>query len=134
MAEQVTRRPYVREVPRTRWYFRQPRYMRYMAREVTCIFIMIYTVILIVGFGALARGPEAYQAFLAALRSPVSIVFHILALGFSVYHSATWFNLTPKALPVQFGESFLPGGVIAGFHYVLWVVLSVWVLWLAGAF
>ena len=57
-----------------------------------------------------------------------------LALAFAAYHSATWFNLTPKALPVQVGEEFVPGGVIAGVHYVAWAVLSLAVLWLAGAF
>ena len=134
MAEQVTRRPYVREVSRTKWFFRHPRYMRYMAREITCIYIAIYTVLLLVGLYRLSQGAEPYQAFLAALRGPASIVFHILALAFSVYHSATWFNLTPKALPVQMGESFVPDAVIAGAHYVAWVAVSIVVLALAGVF
>jgi fumarate reductase subunit C len=108
--------------------------MRYMAREVTCIFIAIYTVILIVGLARLVQGPEAYAAFLTALRSPTSVVFHIAALVFSLYHSFTWFNLAPKAMPVRVGESALPHGVIAGAHYILWVVLTLVILWLAGVF
>jgi fumarate reductase subunit C len=134
MAEQIGRRPFVREVSRTRWFLRHPRYMRYMAREVTCIFIAIYTVILIVGLARLAQGPGAYQAFLDALRSPASIVFHVAALVFSLYHSFTWFNLAPKAMPVHVGEKALPHGAIAGAHYVIWAVLTVVVLWLAGVF
>lgn len=134
MAEQVTRRPFVREVPRTRWYLRHPRYMRYMAREVTCIFIAIYTVILIVGIARLAEGQAAYEGFLQALRTPGSIAFHIAALVFSIYHSFTWFNLAPKAMPVRVGGRALPHEVIAGAHYVGWVILTLVVLWLAGVF
>jgi fumarate reductase subunit C len=108
--------------------------MRYMAREITCIFIAIYTVILIVGLARLTQGPEAYQGFLAALRSPVSIAFHFAALLFSLYHSFTWFNLAPKAMPVRAGERVLPHGLIAGAHYLLWLLVTIIVLWLAGVF
>ena len=134
MAEEITRRPFTREVPRTRWFFRHPRYMRYMAREVTCIFIAIYSAILVVGCVRLAQGKEAYDAFLAALASPVSVAFHVLALGFAIYHSVTWFNLAPKALPVQLGDTTVAPAAIAGAHYVVWVVLSLIVLAAAGAF
>ncbi len=134
MAEQVTRKPYVREVPRLRWFFRHPRYLRYMAREVTCLFIGAYTLLLLVGVKRLAEGEAAYEAFLAALASPASVVFHAAALAFSVYHSVTWFNVTPKALPLQVGERFVPGGVIAGLHYAVWAALSLAILVLAGFF
>jgi fumarate reductase subunit C len=82
----------------------------------------------------LAEGPAAWEGFLAALRSPASIAFHVLALVFSVYNTVTWFNVTPKALPVQIGEEFLPGAVVTGVHYAGWAALSVAVLLLAGAF
>ncbi len=134
MAEQVTRKPYLREVPRLRWFFRHPRYLRYMAREVTCLFIGAYTLLLLVGVKRLAEGEAAYEAFLAALASPASVVFHAAALAFSVYHSVTWFNVTPKALPLQVGERFVPGGVIAGLHYAVWAALSLAILVLAGFF
>ncbi|OGA39440.1 MAG: hypothetical protein A3G24_16380 [Betaproteobacteria bacterium RIFCSPLOWO2_12_FULL_62_13] len=134
MAEEVRRKPFHREVPRLRWFFRHPRYLRYMAREVTCLFIGGYTLLMVVGLKSLSEGRAAYEAFLESLRSPGSIVFHVLALGFALYHSITWFNLTPKALPVQVGEEFVPAGVISGAHYGAWALLSLAVLVLAGAF
>ena len=134
MVEKMSRKPFVREVPRVSWFFDHPRYMRYMARELTCLFVGAYTLLLVVGFARLAQGQAAYELFIESLKSTPSIVFHVLALCFSVYHSATWFNLTPKALPVQIGEEFLPGWVIAGLHYAVWVVVSVAALSLAGAF
>jgi fumarate reductase subunit C len=129
----MSRRPYVREET-WRWVLRHPRYLRYMAREFSCLFIGAWTFLLIVGLKRLAEGPQAWEAFLAALRGPLSIAFHVVALAFAIYHSITWFNLTPKALPLQLGESFVPDRVVSGAHFVGWGVLSAAVLWLAGAF
>ena len=134
MAEHVSRKPYVREVPSFRWFLRQPRYIRYMAREFSCLFIGGYTLLLVVGLKSLSEGEAAYGEFLEWLRSPASIVFHAVALGFAAYHSVTWFNLTPKALPLQRGEEFVPDRVISGAHFAIWAVLSLAVLVLAGAF
>ena len=134
MGEEVNRKPYVREVPRFRWFFRHPRYLRYMAREFTCLFIGAYTLLVVAGLKSLSEGRAAYEAFLECLKNPASIVFHVLALGFAAYHSITWFNLTPKALPLQVGEEFVPDGVISGAHYAAWAVVSLAVLFLAGAF
>jgi fumarate reductase subunit C len=130
----MSRNPLVREVSPTAWFFRHPRYLRYMSREITCIFIGAYCVMLVVGLQRLAAGPAAWDGFLLALRSADSIVFHLLALAAAFYHAATWFNATQKAMPIQIGEDFVPGNVISGAHYVAWAVLSVAVLYLAGAF
>lgn len=130
----MSRQPLIREVPPTSWYFRHPRYLRYMAREVTSLFVGAYCVLLVFGLQALAAGQTRYEAFLAALQSPASIVFHILALVAAVYHAATWFNATQKAMPLQFGEELVPGNLISGAHYVAWAVLSIVILILAGVF
>ncbi|MDH3320628.1 MAG: fumarate reductase subunit C [Betaproteobacteria bacterium] len=129
----MSRKPYVREMT-WRWIFRHPRYVRYMAREFSCLFIGGWTLLMVWGLKQLADGPAAWGAFLEVLRSPASIVFHVLALAFAAYHSITWFNLTPKALPVQLGEEFVPEGVISGAHFALWAGLTIAVLYLAGAF
>ena len=126
--------PYVRTIPKVRWFLRQPRYIRYMTRELSCLFIGAYTLLLVWGLRELAQGPDAWRAFVECLASPASVAFHIVALAFSVYHSVTWFNLTPKALPVQTGEAFVPDAVISGAHYAAWGLLSVVILVLAGAF
>jgi fumarate reductase subunit C len=130
----MSRKPYVREIPKTSWFFRQPRYMRYMAREVTCILIGAYTLLLVMAVKRLSEGQAPYEAFLEALRSPLSILFLVVALGFSLYHTTSWFNVTPQAMPIQRGEEFLPGGIIVGAHYGGWVVISLVVLFLAGVF
>ena len=132
MAQQLGRRPFLREVPRVTWFLRHPRYVRYMLREITCFFIGAFTVVLIVGLVRLVQGRAAYEAFVAALQSPIALVFLSAVLVSAVYHSVTWFNLTPRAMPVQVGERFVPDAVIAGAHYVVWLVVSVVGLMLAG--
>jgi fumarate reductase subunit C len=129
----MSRNPHVRQMT-SEWIFRHPRYVRYMLREFSCLFIGGYGLLMVAALGSLAEGPAAWQAFLEALRSPLCIAFHVLALGFASYHSLTWFRLTPKALPVQLGESFVPDSAISGAHYAAWAVLSWLVLYLAGVF
>ena len=127
-------KPYVREVSRYGWFLRNPRYRRYMAREVTCVFIGLHALILLVALKRLSEGREAWEAFLHNLTGPTGVVLQLVILAFAVYHSTSWFNVTPKAMPVQIGEQFLPGAVIIGAHYATWLIATVAVLFLAGAF
>lgn len=127
-------KPHVRAVPRFRWFFRQPRYLRYMLREVTCVFIGAYAVFLLVVLQRLAAGRQAYETLLQALASPASAAWHVLVLVFALYHTTSWFNVTPKAMPIQTGEDFVPGAIIVGAHYALWLAVSVALLFLAGVF
>ena len=129
----MSRKPYVREIT-SEWIFRHPRYLRYMVREFSCLFIGGWTLLMVWGLKQLAEGPAAWAAFLELLKSPASIVFHVLALGFAAYHSITWFNLTPKALALQIGEDFVPDAAISGAHFGAWAALSLAVLYFAGAF
>jgi fumarate reductase subunit C len=129
----MSRRPFERPIT-SEWIFRHPRYVRYMVREFSCLFIGGWTLLMVWGLKALSEGPAAWAAFLALLKSPASIAFHLLTLAFAVYHSVTWFNLTPKALPLQRGEEFVPDWMISGAHFGAWAVVSAALLYLAGVF
>jgi fumarate reductase subunit C len=128
MGEEMSRKPYVREISKTTWFFGQPRYMRYMAREVTCIFIFAYTFLLICALGSLADGPDAFQEFLNSLRSPWGVLFNLVVLVVTAYHSLSWFVVTPQAMPIQRGEEFVPGNIIVNAHYGAWAVVSLIIL------
>jgi fumarate reductase subunit C len=99
-----------------------------MLREVTCLFIFAYTFLLIWGLKRLSEGPDAFQGFLNALHSPWSVLFNLAVLIAAVYHSTTWFNVTPQAMPIQRGEEFVPGNIIIGAHYAVWAVVSLIIL------
>ena len=128
----MSRRPYVRAVSPTRWYLAQPRYLRYMSREVTCVFIGALAVLMLVALVRLAQGPDAWAAFLDALRSPGGVVLLALVLAFSVHNTTSWFNVTPKVMRVQLGEAFVPDRLIVAAHYVAWIAVTLAVAWLAG--
>jgi succinate dehydrogenase subunit C len=67
--------------------------------------------------------------FLILSSSPLGIAFQLVCLAFAVYHSATWFAVTPKAMPplVVRGER-VPARTIVGVHYGLWALISILVL------
>ncbi len=133
MSPRPAPRPYIRPVSRYGWWLKHPRYIRYMAREATCILIGAYTMVITVGLWRLSEGQAAWDNFLAALQTPFSIGFHLLALAFALYHSITWFNVTPKAMPVQIGQKQLPGSVIVAAHYIVWIIVSALIFLMAGA-
>jgi fumarate reductase subunit C len=127
----VSRKPFVREVSTTRWYFRHPRYLRYMSREITCVFVGALALLLLCAILHLSRGPESWAAFLAMLQTVPGVAGLLLILAFVLHNTISWFNVTPKAMPVQIGEGFLPGKVIVIAHYTAWILVSLAVLFLA---
>ncbi len=127
----MSRRPYRRKLPRS-WWLRQGRYTNYMVREMTCVFIAAYTVLVLIGLYRLSQGPAAYDAFLEALQSPLGIAFHVAVLVFALIHTVTWFGLAPKAMPLRLGEQAVPAGAIVVAHYAVWIVVSAGLLLLAG--
>jgi len=129
----MSRKPFIRPVQTTSWWLNQGRYIRYMIREATCILIGAYSAVLIVGLIRLGEGKIAYEAYLAAVQSPMGMMFHIVALAFALYHTTSWFNVTPKAMPLTFADKRVPGGLIIGAHYAGWIVISGIALFLVGA-
>lgn len=111
------------------WWVSYRNYSLFMVREVTCIFVAFFALITLWQVHALAEGREAYDHFLARLKSPRFVFLDILALIFVLFHSITWFNATPKAIRVFRGEKRMPDALIAGLNYVVWLILSVLVGW-----
>ena len=120
---------YHRPVSNTWWLKRKP-YILFMIRELTSVFVAGYCIFLLVLVYKLTQGAEAYDTFMAALKSPSSVALHLITLSFVLYHTITWFNLTPKILVLYRGEERLPQGLVAGVFYAGWVVVSVIVVWL----
>ena len=120
---------YHRIVPNTWWLQRRP-YILFMIRELTSVFVAGYCIFLLVLVYKLTQGADVYGNFMAAMKSPISVVLHLITLVFVLYHTITWFNLTPKILVVYRGEERIPQGLVAGPFYVGWLVISAIVAWL----
>jgi fumarate reductase subunit C len=95
------------------WWKRDVYFIRYMAREVTALFVAAYAVVLLVGVLRLSQGQAAYEAWLQALKSTPSLVFHLILLATFVYHTWSWFNIMPKTMPIMFvgGKRVQPGTI-----------------------
>jgi len=76
-------------------------------------------------------GHDIGQAPGEALRS-LGVVFQLLCLLFAVYHSVTWFAVTPKAMPLSLGGERVADKTIVGVHYAAWGLVSLIVLVAAG--
>lgn len=113
----MSRKPYIRKIPNT-WWLKNSFYKAYMMREISCIFITIYSVVLLVGLFRLQQGPEAYQGWLAALQNPWSIGLSAVMLLSTLYHSISWFKLAPQAMPLQIGNIHIIPGWVVGLHYL----------------
>lgn len=125
---------YVRPISKTTWYLKDPNYTIHMLNELTSVFVGLYALLLLCGIRAVAGGPETYRSFLDGLTSPVMLSLIWITTIVIFYHAIAWFKVTPKAMPIQKGEEFVPGSLIAGAHYVIWAILTLVVLFLAGVF
>jgi len=121
---------YRRPVPLL-WWLGTPAYVRFAIRELTCVFIAAYVILLLILVQRIATGPAAYEAYLRWLLSPALLGFHVVALAAAVYHTLTWLRLAPLAVVVRVrGRRVPPSAIIAG-NIALWIVISVvlgWVL------
>jgi len=124
------RRPglYYPTLPAT-WWLRRPSYFKFMMRELSSVFVAIFLVVLLVQVRRIGQGPEAYAAVLQTLRAPGWILFHVVALGFAIFHSVTWFNLTGVVQVVRVGERQVPPRLVAGASFAAWGAVSLVLLW-----
>jgi fumarate reductase subunit C len=126
----TARRPYVRPYPKL-WWLERRSYFLFLVRELTSAFVAAYCLFLVYALYQLGQGPAEYVALLETLRSPLSVVLHLIVLAFALYHTITWFNLTPKILVVPMGEDEeVPPVYVAGAVYAGWIVVSAVILWL----
>lgn len=121
------RRGYVR--PMQGWWRRDPFFVKYMIREVTAVAVLVYAVILMVGVVRLSQGEAAFNGWLAGLRSPGSILLHLVLLVSMMVHAKSWFDIMPKTMPLLFmGGHRVEGSTITRTGYVVTIVATVLVL------
>jgi fumarate reductase subunit C len=127
----MSRRPYTRPVSRSGWWLANGLYFRYMLRELSCLFIGAYTLVLIVGIYRLSQGPGAFEAFMAAFLGPAGFALAAITFVFAAYHTYTWFQVTPKAMPLVVAGKRVPGFVIIAAHWLGFVIVSAAIWFLA---
>ena len=112
------------------WWLGQWQYLKFILRELSSVFVALVVVMTLFQLRALRAGPEAYARFQHQLRSPAVMVVCVISLFFVLFHTITWFNLTPRAMPVRMRGRLIPEWLVAAPNYAVWIVISGALTWL----
>ena len=98
------------------WWKKNPFFVEYMVHESTALFVAAYAITLLFGLIRLGQGEAAWNGWLAAMQSPLSIILHVVLLVAIVYHAITWFKLFPLTMPPMIvnGKKLAPNVVVGG--------------------
>ena len=98
------------------WWKKNPFFVEYVIHESTALFVLAYAVTLLIGLVRLSQGQAAWEGWLAAMQSPMAVVFHLVLLAAIAYHTYTWFKIMPITLPPikVGGEKLSPCAIITG--------------------
>jgi len=112
------------------WWTRKRTYFLFVMRELSSLFIAWLVLYLLLLIRAVDHGPAAYADFLDRAASPWLVVLNVVAFGFVLLHTVTWFLLTPQAMVVSVRGRRVPAAAIIAGQYAGLVVVSVLVYWL----
>ena len=111
------------------WWLQSRRYTGFVLRELTSVPVAFFALVFMWQIAALLDGPEAYEQFLARMRTPTFLVLHVLSFGAIMFHALTWFHAAPKAMVVHLAGKRVPSAVIVALNYGGWFFLSI-VVWI----
>jgi len=112
------------------WWLGQWRYMKFILRELSSVFVAVGVAMTLLQLRALRNGPEAYARLQYRLQTPAVIALSVISLFFVVFHTFTWFNLTPRAMVIRLRGKRLPDFLVVAPSYAVWIVVSGAVAWL----
>ena len=124
------RKPFMRDTT-TCWWTKNGYYLFYMFREGTAVFAIWFSLELIAFVFSIVLGGDAFLCMLNFLRNPLVLFLNFVTLLGTLFHSLTWFQLTPKATQVVFQGKKLPEMVPVASFWGMTVLVTAVVLWLA---
>ena len=121
------RKKYVRPMTAT-WWQKLDFYKAYMVREATSIFAVWFCIVLLYGVLCLASNPVpglGITDFIGFLRNPIVVFLNIITLIATLYHTATYFVMTPKVMNIIVKNERLPHHVLRNALWAVTAVISV---------
>ena len=121
------RKKYVRPMTAT-WWQKLDFYKAYMVREATSIFAVWFCIVLLYGVLCLASNPVPDLGiidFISFLRNPIVVILNIITLIATLYHTATYFVMTPKVMNIIVKNERLPHHVLRNALWAVTAVISV---------
>jgi fumarate reductase subunit C len=111
------------------WWLSRRSYFAFVVRELTSLSVVWFVVYLLWLVWAVGTGRAAYQSFLDRSGQPWMVAINVVALAFAIYHTVTWFAVTPQAMVLKVRRRRVPGRAIAGALYLAWFVVSALLVW-----
>ena len=102
----------------------------FVLRELTSVFVAWSVAFTLIAVHAILQGPDEYRRFLDWSATPWLVVLNVIALVFVVFHTVTWFNLTPQAVVLRVRGRRVPDAGVAAPLYLAWLVLSALLAWI----
>ncbi|WP_118784917.1 fumarate reductase subunit FrdC [Haemophilus haemolyticus] len=121
------RKKYVRPMTAT-WWQKLDFYKAYMLREATSIFAVWFCIVLLYGVLCLASNPMpglGILSFIEFLRNPIVVFLNIITLIATLYHTVTYFLMTPKVMNIIVKNERLPHTVVRNALWAVTVLVSV---------
>jgi fumarate reductase subunit C len=112
------------------WWTRKRTYFLFVMRELSSLFIAWLVFYLLLLIRAVGRDEAAYADFLDWASSPWLVALNVVAFGFVLLHTVTWFSLTPQAMVVSLRGRRVPAAAIIGAQYAGLATVSAFVFWL----
>ena len=112
------------------WWLKKGSYFIFMMRELSSVFVAIYSIFLIIQICSISEGPEKYNAWLVVSQSWWMILIHIVIGAFVLLHMITWFRISGRI----FGAKPLTPGMVTVANYIVWVVVSVVIIYFVALF
>lgn len=122
-----------RKQPSIWWWTRKRSYLMFAMRELSSVFVAWLVVFLLLFVWNVSRGGEEYRQFLDVAANPALVAVNVVALTFLLLHTVTWFNLTPKAMPLKApggGGRRVPAAAMIASQWAGFVVVAAVVVWL----
>jgi fumarate reductase subunit C len=110
------------------WWRVNRRYTLYMLRELSSVFVAVWSVRLLIQLDQVRRGRVAYEAAVAAQGRPPAMAFHVITFLFAMLHSATFLIAAGKGPTVHLGGRRLPERTVAGGAFAGWAAASLTVV------
>lgn len=121
------RKKYVRPTTAT-WWQKLDFYKAYMLREATSVFAVWFCIVLLYGVLCLASNPMpglGILSFIEFLRNPIVVFLNIITLIATLYHTVTYFLMTPKVMNIIVKNERLPHRVIRNALWAVTALISV---------
>ncbi len=112
------------------WWLGEWHYLKFILREISSVFVAVFVIETLLLIHAVRQGSVAYEHYLQCMGNPAILLLNVISLFFVVFHTITWFNLAPSAMPVRLGGKRVPDFLVAAPSYVAWVIVSAVVVWM----